>query len=255
MAIANSSSLIVDFEDLIVFDLELAEHLRDKPDEYLQHVNNAAFSQLEIEESEYASKLEGVTVRFKKIPESTHLRMLGAINIGKMLQVEGIIVRATPVQPQVMRAAFKCKRCETTAYLDQTGPFLKAPLRCDNPTCQSKGPFEFQQEGSTFIDYQQIRIQERPEDLPPGQLPRTLNVKLTSRDLVDKARPGDHVAVIGIVRAVAPVFPAAGKLRVFRLHVDANFLDVESKEHETTQISPEEEERIQGETISIIRLG
>lgn len=244
MVVANRNSIVVDFEDLLPFDVKLAERLRDKPDEYLNYVNRAAFSQLEIEDSEYAQRLDDVIVRFRSLPESTHLRMLGAENISKLVMVEGIIVRATPVQPQVLRAAFKCKRCETTSYLDQAGPFLKAPLRCENPTCQSKGPFEFQQEGSTFIDYQQIRIQERPEDLPPGQLPRTLNVKLVSRDLVDKARPGDHVAITGIVRAEAPVFPTAGKLRVFRLHVDANFIDVESKEPETALISPEEEKEI-----------
>jgi len=244
MAITNSTSIIVNFEDLMVFDMALAEHLREKPDEYLIHINRAAYSQLEIEDSEYASKIEGIIVRFRNLPESTHLRMLGAANIGKLVLVEGIIVRATPVQPQVMRAAFKCKRCGETAYLEQSGPFLKAPLKCEVPHCQSRGPFEFVQDGSTFIDYQSIRIQERPEDLPPGQLPRSLSVKLISRDLVDRARPGDHVAITGIVRAEAPVFPTAGKLRVFRLHLDANFLDVESKEPEAGFITPEEEEEI-----------
>lgn len=244
MVVTNSNSLVVDFEDLLVFDIKLAERLKEKPDEYLNHANRAAYSQLEIEDSEYASKLEEAILRFRNLPEATQLRLLGAANIGKLVMVEGIIVRASPVQPQVLRAAFKCKRCETTSYIDQSGPFLKAPLRCENPTCQSKGTFEFLQEGSTFIDYQQIRIQERPEDLPPGQLPRTLNVKLISRDLVDKARPGDHIAVIGIVRAVAPVLPTPGKLRVFRLHIDANFIDVESKGPETALVSPEEEKKI-----------
>ena len=244
MAIANSTSVIVDFEDLLVFDMALAENLVERPDEYLEYVHNAAYSQLETEDSEYASRIERVTVRFKNLPEPTPLRMLGAANIGRLVMVEGIIVRATPVQPQVMRAAFKCKRCETPIFVDQTGPFLKAPLRCENPTCQSKGPFDFLQEESSFIDHQQIRIQERPEDLPPGQLPRTLNAKLTSRDLVDKGRPGDHVAIIGTVRAVAPVFPTPGKLRVFQLHLDTNFIDVESKEPEAALISPEEEKQI-----------
>jgi replicative DNA helicase Mcm len=245
MAVTNSTFLIVEFEDLMVFDFSLAQNMVEKPDDYFEHVNRAAFSQLETEDSEYASRIDDVTVRFRSLPESTQLRMLGAANIGRLVMVEGIIVRATPVQPQVLRAAFKCKRCETPSYIDQAGPFLKAPTRCTNPTCQSKGPFEFVQEDSTFIDHQQVRIQERPEDLPPGQLPRTLNVKLSSRDLVDKARPGDHVSVTGIVRAEAPVLPTPGKLRVFRLHVDANYLDVESKEPETVLISPEEEESIQ----------
>ncbi len=244
MAMANNKSFVADFEDLMVYDMILAEKLKEKPDEYFAHINRAAYSQLEIEDSEYASKIDTVTVRLRTLPESTHLRLLGAANIGKLVMVEGIIVRATPVQPQVMRAAFKCKRCGETAFLEQAGPFLKAPMKCEVPHCQSKGPFEFVQEGSIFIDYQQIRIQERPEDLPPGQLPRTLNVKLITRDLVDKARPGDHVAITGTVRAVAPFLPKAGKLRVFRLHLDANFLDVESKEPETAFVSPEDEKQI-----------
>lgn len=245
MAIANSASLVVDFDDLLVFDLALAENLREKPDEFLQHANRAAHAQLEIEDSEYASRTEEITVRFRKPPEPTPMRMLGAANIGKLVLVEGIIVRATPVQPQVMRAAFKCKRCGENAYLDQTGPFLKAPLKCEVPHCQSKGPFDFLQEESTFVDYQRIRIQERPEDLPPGQLPRVLNVKLVSRELVDKGRPGDHVAVTGVVRAEAPFFPKAGKLRVFQMHFDTNFMDIESKESETAVVTPEEEKEIQ----------
>ncbi|MCW3981516.1 MAG: minichromosome maintenance protein MCM, partial [Candidatus Bathyarchaeota archaeon] len=210
-----------------------------------QHANRAAHAQLEIEDSEYASRTAEITVRFRNPPVPTPLRMLGAANIGKLVLVRGIIVRATPVQPQVMRAAFKCKRCGESAYLDQTGPFLKAPLKCEIPHCQSKGPFDFLQEESTFVDYQQIRIQERPEDLPPGQLPRVLNVKLVSRDLVDKGRPGDHIAVTGIVRAEAPFLPKAGKLRVFQMHFDANFMDIESKEAETALVTPEEEKEIQ----------
>jgi len=129
MAIANNASLVVDFDDLIVFDLALAENLREKPDEFLQHANRAAHAQLEIEDSEYASRTAEITVRFRNPPVPTPLRMLGAANIGKLVLVRGIIVRATPVQPQVMRAAFKCKRCGESAYLDQTGPFLKAPLK------------------------------------------------------------------------------------------------------------------------------
>ncbi|MEM2974898.1 MAG: minichromosome maintenance protein MCM, partial [Candidatus Bathyarchaeia archaeon] len=161
-----------------------------------------------------------------------------------LVMVEGIIVRATPVRPMVMQAAFKCKRCGNVTYIEQTGAFLRAPFECSDPACKRKGPFEFIQEESTFIDSQEIRIQERPEDLPPGQLPRSLNVKLVGRDIVDLARPGDHVSIVGIVRAVPPTLPRVGKLRVFRLHLDANFIDVKSKEPETVMISPEEEKQI-----------
>jgi replicative DNA helicase Mcm len=244
MAITGKTALIVDFEDLLATDSELAEDVIERPDEYLEHVNRAALAQLQIEEPEYAEGIEKVSVQFKNLPVITLLRELGSDNIGKLVMVEGIVVRATPARPMVTRAAFKCKRCGEVSYRDQTGPFLRAPFNCDNPVCKRNGPFDFVQEESSFIDSQDLRIQERPENLPPGQLPRWVNIKLTQKDLVDVARPGDSVSIVGVVRAAAPVLPKVGKLRVFLLHLDANFIDVLSKEHEAVLTSPEEEKQI-----------
>ncbi|HML03928.1 MAG TPA: minichromosome maintenance protein MCM [Candidatus Bathyarchaeia archaeon] len=246
MAVTESLSLTVDFDDLLAADSELAGITLEKPDEYLEHANKAAYSQLQIEEPEYAEQLEEerITIRLRGLPETTLLRVLGSEQIGKLVMVEGIIVRATPARPLVMVASFKCKRCGTTSTLVQSGPFLRAPFTCSDPACSSKGPFDFVQEESKFIDSQDIRIQEKPEDLPPGQLPRWLNIKLVGRDLVDLARPGDHVNIVGAVRAVAPTMPRIGKLRTFRLHLDANHVDVRSKEPETVTISTEEEKQI-----------
>ena len=248
IAVAGKTSLIVDFESLATFDRRIAEELLEKPEEYLKHANNAAYAQLQIEDSEYAEKLadktETVNVRIVRLWEPTPLRKLGSDNIGKLVMVEGIVVRSTPVRPMVIRAAFKCRRCGNITYLDQTGQFMRAPLKCRDPTCEGKGPFDFIQEESTFIDSQDLRLQERPEDLPPGQLPRTLHVKLVGSEIVDVARPGDHVSIVGIIRAFAPTLHGVGKLRVFMLHVDANSIEVLGKEPETAILLPEEEEKI-----------
>ena len=158
--------------------------------------------------------------------------------------LEGIVVRASPARPMVMEAAFKCKWCGAMSHVTQSGPFLTAPPACSAPECRRKSSFDFIQEESTFIDTQDVRIQERPEDLPPGQLPRWLDIKLLERDLVDSARPGDHVAVVGVTRAVAARLPKVGQLRSFRLHLDTNHIDVESKEPEKILITPEEEKQI-----------
>ena len=244
MAIAGSTSLIADFEELLAVETALAESILERPDEYLEHANHAALAQLQIEEPEYAERVETVTVRFRGLPESTPLRALGSAHIGKLVMVDGIVVRASPARPLVMQAAFRCKRCGTVSHIPQSGPFLTAPPACSDPACRRRGPFDFVQEESTFIDSQDLRIQERPEDLPPGQLPRWLDIKLLGRDLVDVARPGDHVSVVGVVRAVAPTLPRVGRLRAFRLHLDTNFIDVVGKEPETVLISPEEEKQI-----------
>jgi replicative DNA helicase Mcm len=244
MSVAGKTSLIIDFEDLLSFDQNLAEELLTRPEEYLKHASNAAYAQLQIEDPEFAEKIRTIDARIVRLLESAPRRRLGSTLIGNLVMVEGIVVRSSPVRPMVMQGAFKCKRCGTIMPVTQTGQFLKAPFACSSPECQSKGPFDFVQEESTFIDSQDLRIQERPEDLPPGQLPRTLNVKLVGSEIVDVARPGDHVAIVGIVRAVAPTLPGVGKLRTFTLHIDANSIEVLGKEPETALPSPEEEEKI-----------
>ncbi len=244
MAITGKESITVDFEELFAFDQRLAERLLEKPDEFLQHANNAAYAQLGIEDSEYAEKMEKVLVRIVRLLGREQLRKLGSKQMGKLVLIEAIVVRATPVRPMVMQGSFKCKRCGTITSIEQTGTFLKAPFECSDPSCRQKGPFAFVQDESTFIDSQDLRLQERPEDLPPGQLPRTLNVKLIGGEIVDVARPGDHVSIVGVVRAFAPSRPGIGKLRTFILQLDANSIEVLGKEPETTLPSPEEEEKI-----------
>jgi replicative DNA helicase Mcm len=244
MAVSGNKSFIVDFDELLAAEPKLAQQLMEKPDEYLEYANRAAKAQLQIEEPEYAEEIVNVTVRFQGLPEATPLRILGSKHIGKFVMLEGIVVRASPARPMVMEAAFKCKWCGTTSKVIQSGPFLTAPSACSAPECRRKSSFDFIQEESTFIDSQDVRIQERPEDLPPGQLPRWLDIKLLQRDLVDAARPGDHISVVGVTRAVAARLPKVGRLRSFTLHLDTNFIDVESKEPEKVLITPEEEKKI-----------
>jgi replicative DNA helicase Mcm len=244
MAITGRESISVDFEELFAFDQRLAERLLEKPDDFLQHAGNAAYAQLGIEDAEYAGKIEKVIVRIMQLLGKEQLRKLGSKQMGKLVMVEGIVVRATPVRPMVMNAAFRCKRCGTINRVEQVGQFLRAPPVCASPDCGREGPFEFVQDESTFIDSQDLRLQEKPEDLPPGQLPRTLNVKLVGSEIVDVARPGDHVSIVGIVRAFAPSRPGIGKLRTFILHLDANSIEVLGKEPEARPPSPEEEEKI-----------
>ncbi len=244
LAITGKGSVTIDFEELYGFDQALAEQLLNKPEEYLQHAGKGAYEQLRIEDAEYAEKIEKINARIVKLLGKEQLRKLGSRQMAKLVMVEGIVVRATPVRPMVLQAAFKCKRCGTMNMEEQTGQFLKAPAICQAPDCGRDGPFEFVQEESTFIDSQDLRLQEKPEDLPPGQLPRTLAVKLVGDDIVDVARPGDHIAIVGIVRAFAPSLMGMGKLRTFILQLDANSVEVLGKEPETSPPTPEEEEKM-----------
>jgi len=240
VALAGSRSIVVDFDDLIAFDPDLARSILDKPDEYLGYLDRSAWAQLKIEDPEYAEVIKRLRVRFRKLPERHSLRKIGSENIGRLLLIDGIIVRSTSVKPLLIKAAFQCRKCNAMSYVDQAGTLMRGPGVCAH--CRSR-IFEFMEKQSIFMNSQEIRIQERPEDLPPGQLPRAMDIRL-SEDLVDIARPGDRVSITGIARAQQEYAGRKARLRTFELLLDANYVDVVGKEVEVVEITPEDERQI-----------
>ena len=240
VALAGSKSIIIDFEDLISYEPEQARSILEKPDEYFEYLDRSAWAQLKIEDPEYAEIIKRLKVRFRKLPERDHLRKIGSENIGRLIMVDGIIVRSTSIKPLLIKATFQCRKCNAVSYVEQSGILMRGPGVCAH--CRSR-VFEFMEKQSTFMNSQEIRIQERPEDLPPGQLPRAMDIKL-SEDLVDIARPGDRVSVIGVARALQEFAGRKARLRTFELLLDANYVDVVGKEVEAVEITPEDERQI-----------
>ncbi len=156
--------------------------------------------------------------------------------------VEGIVVRATQVRPTIVLAVFRCRKCLEISQIEQTSGIIRSPgSQC--PYCKQQSAWELMEDRCKFKNTQEARIQERPEDLPPGQLPRYLDVRLEN-DIVDSARPGDRVSVICIVRAEKQFVGEKSKLTTFNLYLDANFIDVVGKETEVIEITRDDEKRI-----------
>lgn len=59
-------------------------------------------------------------------------------------------------------------------------------------------------EESTFIDWQKAKVQENPDEVPAGSLPRTIDVILRN-DQVESVRPGDKVVFSGSLVVVPDV--------------------------------------------------
>ncbi len=243
MAVRGVRHLIVDFDDLVTIDSRFAEDLIDQPDRFLGHAAEAALAQLRVEDPEYAGEIDRVRVRFRGLPETTLLRLMGADHINRLIMVEGILVRASSVQPLLTTAVFRCRRCGATVPVAQTASQVQFPATCPDPSCRRTGPFDIVESASEFINFQKVRVQERPEDLPPGQLPRWIDAQLVE-DLVDVARPGDRVTLIGVVRTVRGYAPGRSLSRAFNIHLETNFIDIVGKEPEIVQITPEEEKWI-----------
>ncbi len=244
MAISNSKAMTIEFEDLIAFDRQFAQELITNPEEYLDYCNRAIWAQMKIEDPDYAESTKNFIARLRGLlePNRISLREVGSQHLGRFISVDGIVVRASQVKPYLTKAAFECRRCRATVHVDQKGLFMKGPTSCPRPGCRGKF-LDFKEKESSYVNSQEIRLQERPEDLPPGQLPRSMDVRVLE-DLADVARPGDRVTVTGIVRAEQEYIGRKGRLRTFNLYMDANHVEVSGKEVEVVEITPEEEQKI-----------
>lgn len=240
IALDNKKSLIVDFDDLLSFDSDLAKQLIDNPDEFLEYASRAAWAQMKIEDPEYAEQIEKIAVRLRKLPDKLSLRSIGVEHMGKLIMLDGIVVRATNVKPFIIRAIFKCRKCDMTVSVEQDGLAMRGPGICSQ--CKGKA-FDLIEKDSIFINSQEVRLQEKPEDLPPGQLPRSIDLKLTD-ELVDIARPGDRISGLGVARVQTELLSGGIKSRTFTLYMDCNQIDIIGKEAEVIGITPEEEKMI-----------
>jgi replicative DNA helicase Mcm len=240
MAVRGLKSLVIDFTDLYAFDEDLARVILDNPLDHLPHFDIAAFSKLRMRDPMYADQMRRVHVRFRGLPTETPLRRIGAEHISRLVMVTGIIVRASAVQPFITNAAYRCTSCGEMILMEQTDQFLKTPTQC--PSCNSRRGFELVPKESVFIDSQRITIQERPEELPAGQLPRSVNVELKD-DVVDMARPGDRISLTGTLGLLRKQ-GRGGTLRTFDLALEANNIDVSGREAELLEITEEDIEEI-----------
>src|SRR5207247_7742485 len=79
--------------------------------EFIGYATSAATAQMRFEDVEHAEQVGRVFARFRRFPEKALLRRIGADNLGKLVSVDGIVVRATQVRPTIVSAVFRCLQC------------------------------------------------------------------------------------------------------------------------------------------------
>ncbi|MGC9210025.1 MAG: minichromosome maintenance protein MCM [Acidilobus sp.] len=242
----DMSSLLVDYPDLYRYSPEVAEALVDSPAKVLKEFDDALKDVVTSEDPDYAKRKGRFHVRVQGLYESTKIRDIKTAHMGKLVQVEGIITRMRPVRSRMVRAMFRHEKEGCNAEFlwpdsedEQLEDKIEKPPVC--PVChESGGRFVLLRDKSIYIDWQELTLQERPEDVPGGQMPRSIAVELTE-DLVDIARPGDLVTVVGIVEP-SPV--GSEKTPLFELRIKANSIRVSEKVLEEVAITREDEEKI-----------
>jgi len=241
MIAEGKASVLVDYEDLLAFDTDLAITFIQRPDSIFPAFREAAYEAVKTENLTYADDVrDALEVRIKGITDKLPLRAVAAKYLDRLVAINGMVVRTSEVQPLALVAAFRCPNGHIT-LVPQPGPLLKTPTKCGE--CEESRNLELDKAYSKFTDYQVIRIQELPEELPPGQLPTSIDAEIVG-EIVSKARPGDRVVVTGVVRAEPETAIGRGKLTVFRTRLQTNYVDVSGKEADQIQINAEDEAEI-----------
>ena len=247
----NAKFIIVDYNDLVI-EPEIEVIFSKNPDRIFDAFSRAIKEALQTRFPDYAEKIKDeVRVRLINFPLERSLRQINAETIGHITSVSGMVVRASEVKPLAKELVFVCPDEHKTKVIQLKGMDVKMPVVCDNPSCKHRD-FELKPEESKFIDFQILRLQELPEDLPPGQLPHYIDVTIR-QDLVDNSRPGDRIILTGVVRveqeSVAGV--QRGHSGLYRLRIEGNNIEFLSGRGSKTdrkigreEISPEEEKRI-----------
>ncbi len=230
-------SLPIDWSHLNSYDPELADELLVNPEEAILAAEDAV--QIVLREPPLLKEEEfKVHARFYNLPHSLLVKELGSEHINRLIQVEGIITRVSEVKPFVEKAVFVCKDCgNEMVRLQRPYDNLVKPAKCD--ACGSRN-INLDVEKSRFINFQSFRLQDRPESLKGGQMPRFIDAILLD-DLVDTALPGDRILVTGILRVI---LEQKDKRPVFKKVLEVNHIEQLSKEIEELEISPEDEQKI-----------
>ena len=247
----SAKFIIVDYNDLVV-EPEIEIIFSTDPDRILNAFSRAIKEALQTRFPDYAEKIKDeVRVRLVNYPLQRSLRQINAETIGNITSVSGMVVRASEVKPLAKELVFVCPDEHQTKVIQLKGMDVKLPVVCDNPSCKHRD-FELKPEASKFIDFQILRLQELPEDLPPGQLPHYIDVTIR-QDLVDNARPGDRIILTGIVRveqeSIAGI--TRGHSGLYRLRIEGNNIEFlggrgskTSRKIVREEVSPEDEKMI-----------
>jgi replicative DNA helicase Mcm len=251
MMASNSISLVVDYIDFDTFNPHLAKQITHDPDEMFVAFNEAIFSILNEIHPDYAQEIhDKIKIRIGNYTVQKGLRDINAEVIDKLIGVSGMVVRSSEVKPLAKKIGYRCLNCETVNEVQLTGLVMKKPVRCVN--CSEK-ELEMDPKSSIFTDFQMVRLQELPEDLPAGQLPHYVEVTVMG-DLVDQCRPGDRIMLTGIIRIEQEQISAQVKTSLFRLRMEGNNIEYlggraghkSTRTVERMTISTEDEKQIFG---------
>ncbi|TYL39868.1 AAA family ATPase [Natronococcus pandeyae] len=231
-------SLHVDWQDLYRYDPNLADDVLNQPEQLQRYAEEA----LRLYDLPIDVSLGQAHVRIRNLPdtESPEIREIRARDMNSLVQVHGIIRKATDVRPKIEEAAFECQLCGTLSRIPQSSGDFQEPHECQG--CERQGPFKVNFDQSEFVDSQKLRMQESPEGLRGGETPQSLDVHIED-DITGEVTPGDHVSATGVLR-LEQQGDQQEKSPVFDFYMEGMSVDIDEEQFEDMDITDEDKAEI-----------
>jgi replicative DNA helicase Mcm len=231
-------SLHVDWQDLYRFDPDLADDFISQPEQLQRYAEEA----LRLYDLPIDVSLGQAHVRVRNLPEteSPEIREIRARDMNSLVQVHGIVRKATDVRPKIEEAAFECQLCGTLTRVPQSSGDFQEPHECQG--CERQGPFRVNFDQSEFVDSQKLRVQESPEGLRGGETPQALDINIED-DITGEVTPGDHVSATGVLR-LEQQGDQQDPSPVFDFYMEGMSVEIDEEQFEDMDITEDDKKAI-----------
>ena len=201
---APQKSVHIDAQDLLDLDPPLFVRAMSDPTTCLPRLDAALAKAAKIVGGERADAVR-LRLRFSHLPSIPFFHR-GTVprsdDTGRIIQFRGTITQTKQKLLLRWRKHMVCLLCGESSPIEADyDQFYQYPDKpsCPSEDCTGKLGKEAPQAPEDCRDMQDVKVQERPHARPLGSVPRSLWVTLED-ELVDSIRPGDEVALIGVIR-------------------------------------------------------
>jgi DNA replication licensing factor MCM4 len=197
----------------------------------------------EVESSSYRVRPFG-------LDRNINLRELNPKDMDQLVSVKGLVIRSTPVIPDMKDAFFRCSVCHHTVKVDLDRGKIAEPTRCPREVCSASNSMQIVHNRSGFADKQVIKLQETPDSVPDGQTPHSVSL-CAYDELVDVCKAGDRVEITGIFKCnQVRVNPRQRTVKnIFKTYVDCLHIQKVDKRRmgiDTTTIEEQLSDQVAG---------
>ncbi len=177
------------------------------------------------------------------LDSTVNMRELNPSDVDKIIAIKGLVIRTTPIIPDMKDAFFRCQVCNHTIKVELERGKIAEPTSCPRGVCKTQNSMQIVHNRCGFIDKQIIKIQETPDSVPPGQTPHSVTM-CAYDELVDLCKAGDRVEVTGIFKASAVrVNPRQRTLKsIYKTYIDVLHIQKVDKKRMGIDVSTVEQD-------------